>query len=65
MSGEYTEAQKKANIKYRSKHDMFRVVMEPELGQSMRDHVKETGESLNAFVNRAIQETIERDAKKK
>lgn len=61
MSGEYTEAQKKANIKYRNKHDMFRVVMEPELGQSMRDHVKETGESLNAFVNRAIQETIERD----
>lgn len=25
------------------------------------DHVKKTGESVNGFINRAIEETIERD----
>ena len=64
MSGEYTDAQKKATLKYQDKHDMYRVVMDPEFGQAMRAHAKEMGESVNAFIKRAIQETIERDSQK-
>lgn len=34
-------------------------------GDAIRSHAKEMGESLNSFLKRAIQETIERDRQRK
>ena len=36
--------------------------MEPEKKQRLQDHAGSCGESVNEFVNRAIDETIERDS---
>lgn len=60
-----TEAQKKARDKWlREKvEDMrFRVPM----GQKIviQEHAKSQGESTNAFITRAVKETIERDNRK-
>ena len=38
------------------------ITMEPEKKQRLQDHAQATGESVNQFVNRAIDETIERDS---
>ena len=36
--------------------------MTPEKKQRLQDHADSQGESVNEFVNRAIDETIERDS---
>ena len=56
-----TEAQQKAQKKYMEKLSRVEITMPPERKQRIQDHVKKTGESVNAFLNRAADETIERD----
>lgn len=37
------------------------IYVEPELKDEIKEHLKSTGESMNGFINRAINETMERD----
>ncbi len=56
-----TDAQKKAQKKYMDKFTLINVRVTPEKKQIIQNHAKQTGEPVNAFINRAITETIERD----
>ena len=58
---EKTEAQKRAQKKYMEKVARVGITMDPERKAALQDHVQQTGESVNTFVNRAITETMERD----
>lgn len=60
-----TEAQLRASKKYHEKFDKLQIRVTPEEKTASEDHAKSMGESLNAFVRRAISETIERDNQKK
>ena len=57
-----TEAQKKANIKYR-KENLKRIPLDvqKEKYEEIKAAADKTGESVNGFINRAIDETMERD----
>ena len=59
--GERTEALKKAQQKYMEKFAVARVRMEREKYEAVQAHAVARGESVNGFVNRAIEETMERD----
>lgn len=59
---EVSEAQKKAQKTYMSKLGRIGLTMSPEKKQRVQDHASSRGESVNEFVNRAIDETIENDA---
>ena len=65
MSKHY-EQRKEANERYLSKMDEIRIRMPKEtaLKEAIAEHAKETCESVNAFILRAIAETIERDKQK-
>lgn len=59
-----SEAQRKANDKWRNKFEEirgFRVT--PEKKQKMMEHIKGTGESMNAFLNRAVDDALKKDPK--
>lgn len=58
---EKTIAQKKAQQKYMNKFAVARVRMEHDKYDIVQAHAESNGESVNAFINRAIDETIERD----
>ena len=60
-----TEASRKAVKKYHAKFDDVRVRMLPEDHEKLKAHAAATGESVTAFLKRAIAETIERDNCKK
>lgn len=70
MSGEkkgrYTEAQAKAAKKY-LKESVEDVRIRVPKGQKavIKDHAENQGESMNAFVIRAINETMQRDISRK
>lgn len=58
----YTPAQKKATRKYIQKtYDRSEIFFPKGTKEKIKEHVKETGESLNAFYVRAVKETMERD----
>ena len=59
-----TEAKKRANEKYLAKlvQIVFRVRKEDK--ERILQHADTQGESLNAFITRAVNETIERDKEK-
>ena len=58
----YTEAQKKAIQKYmHSKVDDLRIRVPKGRKADIQAHAQSVGESMNQFVIRAIDETIERD----
>ena len=62
IRGKYTEGQKESTRKYNEKaYD--RIELKVTKGQKpiLQEHAKSKGESLNSFVNRAINETMERD----
>ena len=61
---EKTEAQKKAQQKYMDKFAVARVRMEQNRYSVVQAHAEAQGESVNAFINRAISEAMERDNKK-
>ncbi len=57
----YNEVSKKATNKYRSKFDIVQVRLEQGERDKIAKHAKKRGESMNAFINRAIKETLKRD----
>ena len=61
MSPKKTEAQHKAQKKYMEHRTVARVYMEKCRYATVQAHADSQGESVNAFINRAIDETMERD----
>ena len=57
-----SEAQKKASIKYLEKLDEIRIRMPKGQKEIIKAHAEGRGESVNGFINRAIEETMERDS---
>lgn len=58
----YTEARKTANKNWDSKHlDRISLAMPKGSKEALKAHADSTGESVNAFVNRAIMEVTEMD----
>ena len=58
-----TEAQLRASKKYHQKFDDLRIRVPAGKKALIEEHVASTGESVNAFVRRAIDETMERDSR--
>jgi len=57
-----TEAQKKATMKYmKNNYDRLEIKVTKGRKTDLQTHAATKGESLNGFVNRAIDETVERD----
>ena len=64
MPQKYTEARKAGNRKWDANHlDRISVAMPKGKKDEIKAHAQRQGESVNAFVNRAIVETMERDKK--
>ena len=61
-----SEALKRANIKY-NQEKIDRISMRVRKGEReiLQNHAASQGESLNAFLNRAVRETMERDQNRK
>ena len=59
--GEKTEAQKRAQKKYIEKFARVEIRMTPERRSAVQAHAEGRGESTTAFINRAIDEAMERD----
>ena len=57
-----TEAQLRATKKYHEKLDNIQIRVPKGDKDKFAEHAAAQGESLNAFVARAIKETIERDS---
>ena len=58
------EALKKAQRKYMEKFSVARVRMATDRYEDVKAHAEAHSESVNGFINRAIDETMERDNKK-
>ena len=60
-----SKAQQKAVHNYvRNNYDRIEVTLKPKGRKAqIKNHAEERGETLNSFINRAIDETIERDNK--
>ncbi len=59
---EYTAARKKANKAWDDKNlDRISVAMPKGSKEALKSHAESTGESVNAFINRAIMEVKEMD----
>lgn len=60
-----SKAQQKAVHNYvRNNYDRIEVTLKPKGRKAqIKNHAEERGETLNSFINRAIDETIERDRK--
>ncbi len=56
-----TDAQKRAQKAYISKFVRVEIRMEQEEQITIKAHAAARGESVNAFISRAIRETMERD----
>ena len=58
----YSEAQKRASRKYSEKaYDRIELKVTKGKKADLQAHAQERGESLNGFVNRAVDETVDRD----
>ncbi len=58
----YTEARRRANEKYNAKtYEEIKVRVHKGQKDIIKAHAEKNGESVNGFVNRAIDETIQRD----
>ena len=56
-----TEAQKKAQRKYMEAVATIQIRTTTDYREQIKAHASARGESVNGFINRAIQETMERD----
>lgn len=57
-----SKAQQKAVAKYmKENYDVYQIRMPKGKKATIQAHAERYGESLNAFINRSIDETIERD----
>lgn len=62
MPQKYTEARKEGNRRWDKENlDRISVAMPKGKREKIRKHAEDRGESVNAFVNRAIDETMVRD----
>lgn len=59
-----SESQQRATKKYQAKLQRIYVWISPEQKELITAHAEKTGESINAFVQRAIAETMEHDNNK-
>lgn len=60
-----SEAQRRAVAKYNAaNYDRVELRLDKGRKEAVKAHAETQGESLNAFINRAILETMERDAAK-
>ena len=58
----FTEAQSRAHKKYMERFVEVKIRLAPERREFIKAHAKKfDGGSVNAFINRAISETMERD----
>lgn len=58
----YTEARKRANEKYNAKsYDRINIAIPKGEKDIIKAHAEQRGESVNGFIKRAIDETMERD----
>ena len=60
---EKTEAQKRAQRAYMEKFARVELRMTQEKRDTIQAHAESKGESVNGFINRAIDETMEREGK--
>ena len=59
-----TKAQQKAVHKYvKAKYDRLEITMPKGKKDEIKAHAERQGESVNGFINRAIDQTIEQDQK--
>ena len=58
---EKTEAQKRAQKTYMEKFAVARVRMDREKYEAVQAHAESHGQSVNSFINEAIDEKMERD----
>lgn len=61
MSKYYSEAAKKATYKYIKNFDRIEIKLPKGSREKLREHAESRGESVTAFVARAITEAMERD----
>lgn len=59
-----TEARRRANKKYNDRFVEIKVRVTPEKRSIIQEHAASMDESATAFINRAIDEAMERDKKK-
>lgn len=59
-----TEARRQANKKYNDRFVEIKVRVTPEKRSIIQEHAASMGESATAFINRAIDEAMERDKEK-
>ena len=57
----FTEAQARAHKRYISRFVEVKVRMDPDRRESIKSYAEKRGESVNGFINRAIDETMVRD----
>lgn len=59
----YTEARRRANEKYNAKaYDEIKVRVPKGKKDKIKAHAEKHGESLNGFVNRAVDEAMSKDS---
>ena len=59
----YTEARRRANEKYNAKaYDEIKVRVPKGKKEKIKAHAEKNGESLNGFVNRAVDEAMNKDS---
>lgn len=56
-----TKAHLEGNKRYLDKLDEIKIRMEKGKKEAIKTHAEKKGESVNSFINRAINETIERE----
>ena len=65
MAQKYTEARKEGNKRWDEKNlDRVSLAMPKGKKEEVQAHATQCGESVNAFINRAIDEAMERDCVK-
>ena len=57
----YNETSKAATNKYRAKFSMLQIRVQQEERDRIAEHAAGRGESMTAFIRRAVRETMERD----
>lgn len=60
---EKTEAQQRAQRVYMEKFARIEIRVTPEKQHMIQAHAAAQGESVNGFINRAVDETMEREAR--
>ena len=61
-----SKAQQKAVNKYmRANYDRINLTLPKGCKGEIESHVQQTGESINSFIRRAIDETMERDSERR